>query len=81
MAPICEKNIYGENSVEKLECIGHIQKRIGSQLHKLKSTTPHLKGKGKLTHQFIDRLQTYYDIQSAKKVFEHLRYFVSKNLY
>lgn len=40
----------------------HIQKRVGSRLRKLKSTTPHLKGKGKLTDQFIDRLQNYYGI-------------------
>ncbi|GFU43451.1 uncharacterized protein TNCV_53511 [Trichonephila clavipes] len=30
------KNIYGENSVKKFECIGHIQKRVGSRLRKLK---------------------------------------------
>ncbi|GBM95321.1 hypothetical protein AVEN_11984-1 [Araneus ventricosus] len=30
------KNIYGNNSVEKLECIGHVQKRVGSRLRKLK---------------------------------------------
>ncbi|GFU74679.1 uncharacterized protein TNCV_2457461 [Trichonephila clavipes] len=30
------KDIYGENSVTKLECIGHIQKRVGSRLRKLK---------------------------------------------
>ena len=56
------KSINGENSFEKLECIGRIQKRVGSRLRKLKSTTPHLKGKGKLTDQFIDRLQNYYGI-------------------
>ena len=59
---LSENNIYGENSIEILECIGHIQKRVGSRLFKLKSTTPHLKGKGKLTDQFIDRLQNYYGI-------------------
>ncbi|GFY19997.1 uncharacterized protein TNCV_2146901 [Trichonephila clavipes] len=30
------KDIYGENSVTKLECIGHIQKRVCSRLRKLK---------------------------------------------
>ncbi|GFV55576.1 uncharacterized protein TNCV_1820631 [Trichonephila clavipes] len=30
------KNVYGENSVTKFECIGHIQKRVGSRLRKLK---------------------------------------------
>ncbi|GFW65183.1 uncharacterized protein TNCV_394491 [Trichonephila clavipes] len=33
------KDIYGENSVTKLECIGHIQKRVGSRLRKLKKNT------------------------------------------
>ncbi|GFX75010.1 uncharacterized protein TNCV_1845821 [Trichonephila clavipes] len=30
------KNVYGENSIKKFECIGHIQKRDGSRLQKLK---------------------------------------------
>ncbi|GFY15173.1 uncharacterized protein TNCV_1569861 [Trichonephila clavipes] len=40
------KDIYGENSVTKLECIGHIQKRVGSRLRKLKKNTKGLGGKG-----------------------------------
>ncbi|GFY31689.1 uncharacterized protein TNCV_4200001 [Trichonephila clavipes] len=43
------KDIHGENSVTKLECIGHIQKRVGSRLRKLKKNTKGLGGKGKLT--------------------------------
>ncbi|GFU87649.1 uncharacterized protein TNCV_2935711 [Trichonephila clavipes] len=31
------KDIYGKDSVTKLECIGHIQKRVGTRLRKLKS--------------------------------------------
>ncbi|GBN21308.1 hypothetical protein AVEN_240882-1 [Araneus ventricosus] len=30
------KDIYGENTVTKLECIGQVQKRVGSRLRKLK---------------------------------------------
>jgi len=56
------KDTYGENSVSKLECIGHIQKRVGSRLRKLKNTTKGLSGKGKLTDAFINRLQNYYGI-------------------
>ncbi|GFU19343.1 uncharacterized protein TNCV_3032611 [Trichonephila clavipes] len=41
------KDIYGENRVTKLECIGHIQKRVGSRLRKLKKNTKGLGGKGK----------------------------------
>ncbi|GFU03481.1 uncharacterized protein TNCV_2257121 [Trichonephila clavipes] len=54
------KDIYGENSVTKLECIGHIQKRVGSRLRKLKKNTKGLGGKGKLTDKLIDKLQNYY---------------------
>ncbi|GBM25209.1 hypothetical protein AVEN_184621-1 [Araneus ventricosus] len=28
------KDIYGEDTVTKLECIGHVQKRVGSRLRK-----------------------------------------------
>lgn len=53
------KDIYGEASVQKLECIGHIQKRVRIRLRKLKSTQKGLGGKGKLTDNFIDKLQNY----------------------
>ncbi|GFU09765.1 uncharacterized protein TNCV_1765731 [Trichonephila clavipes] len=62
------KDIYGENSVTKLECIGHIQKRVGSRLRKLKKDTKGLGGKGKLTDKFIDKLQNYYGIAIRSNV-------------
>ncbi|GFW10328.1 uncharacterized protein TNCV_5096791 [Trichonephila clavipes] len=62
------KDIYGENSVTKLECIGHIQKRVGSRLRKLKKITKVLGGKGKLTDKFIDKLQNYYGIAIRSNV-------------
>ncbi|XP_054717343.1 uncharacterized protein LOC129226739 [Uloborus diversus] len=62
------KNIYKKTSVEKLECIGHIQKRVGSRLRKLKKNTKGLGGKGKLTDRFIDRLQNYYGIAIRSNV-------------
>ncbi|GFT73835.1 uncharacterized protein TNCV_1353151 [Trichonephila clavipes] len=40
------KDIYGKDSVTKLECIGHIQKRVGTRLRKLKSRNKGLGGKG-----------------------------------
>ncbi|GFV21007.1 uncharacterized protein LOC101238613 [Trichonephila clavipes] len=33
------KNFYGINTVTKLECIGHVQKRVGGRLRQLKKTT------------------------------------------
>ncbi|GFV76735.1 uncharacterized protein TNCV_4729551 [Trichonephila clavipes] len=32
------KNRYAPNTVNKLECIGHVQKRVGSHLRKLKKS-------------------------------------------
>ncbi|GFY09497.1 uncharacterized protein TNCV_4321761 [Trichonephila clavipes] len=54
--------MYTPNTVNKLECIGHVQKRVGSHLRKLKKSVKGLGGKGKLTDNFIDKLQNYYGI-------------------
>lgn len=66
---------YGENFViNKKECIGHIQKRMGTRLRDLvkknvvetvtktgkKVQKKTLSGKGKLTAKFIDKLTMYY---------------------
>ncbi|GFV37223.1 uncharacterized protein TNCV_1056271 [Trichonephila clavipes] len=59
---ISVKDTYGKNSVTKYECIGHVQKRVGARLRKLKSKNKNLYGKGKLTDSFIDRLQNCYGI-------------------
>ena len=57
------QNIYGNNvEVVKKECVGHVQKRVGTALRKLKKKNKGLGGKGKLTDFFIDKLQNYYGI-------------------
>ncbi|GBM73975.1 hypothetical protein AVEN_155327-1 [Araneus ventricosus] len=56
------RDIYGKDSVLKLECIGHVQKRVGTRLRKLKASNKALGGKGKLTDTFINKLQNYYGI-------------------
>lgn len=61
-AYLCVRDMYGQNSVCKMECIGHIQKRVGTRLRNLKTKCKGLSGKGKLTDTFIDRLQNYYGI-------------------
>ncbi|GFY14297.1 uncharacterized protein TNCV_1020621 [Trichonephila clavipes] len=38
---ISVKDTYGKDSVTKYECIGHVQKRVGARLRKLKSKTTH----------------------------------------
>ncbi|GFX92991.1 uncharacterized protein TNCV_139351 [Trichonephila clavipes] len=62
------KDTYGLNSMTKFECIDHVQKRVGSRLRKLKTKTKRLSGKGKLTDNFIDRLQNYYGIAVSSNV-------------
>ncbi|XP_046850412.1 uncharacterized protein LOC124443906 [Xenia sp. Carnegie-2017] len=65
---IKEASVYGEKPVTKLECVGHVQKRMGSRLRSLKkqfgSTRPSdgksIGGKGHLTDKVIDNLQVYY---------------------
>jgi hypothetical protein len=69
---IVESQPYGEDCIpNKLECIGHVQKRVGSRLRKLKSSNKGLtladgkkglSGKGRLTDSKIDVLQNYYGL-------------------
>ncbi|GFX50359.1 uncharacterized protein TNCV_338941 [Trichonephila clavipes] len=65
---ISVKDTYGKDSVTKYECIGHVQKRVGARLRKLKFKNKNLSGKGKLTDSFIDRLQNYYGIAVRSNV-------------
>ncbi|GFW13835.1 uncharacterized protein TNCV_4036771, partial [Trichonephila clavipes] len=65
---ISVNDTYGKDSVTKYECIGHVQKRVGARLRKLKSKNKNLSGKGKLTDSFIVRLQNYYGIAVRSNV-------------
>lgn len=64
---IASNNPY-DTPVTKIECVGHIQKRMGSRLRKLKTEfrgkklidKKPLSGKGRLTDVLIDQLTTYY---------------------
>ncbi|GFW52522.1 uncharacterized protein TNCV_404501 [Trichonephila clavipes] len=55
-------------SIEKVKCVGHIQKRMGARLRKLKtmnrgkklSDGKSISGKNRLTDKFIDTITTYY---------------------
>ena len=56
-------------TVQKLECVGHFQKRVGARLRKLKSENKGklsdgkpLTGKGRLTEKLINKLQNYFGI-------------------
>ena len=62
------KEIYPGITVKKFECVGHIQKRVGTRLRKLKQANKGLGGKGKLTVSIIDRLQNYYGLAIRQNV-------------
>lgn len=66
---VVESKPYGNDvKIEKLECVGHVQKRMGSRLRRLKnkmrgqklSDGKSLSGRGRLTDAVIDSLQVYY---------------------
>ena len=59
------RDVYLEDhgiTVEKKGCVGHVQKRLGTALRKLKKETKGMGGKGRLTDAMIDKLQNYYGI-------------------
>ena len=65
---VVESKPYGDITIEKLKCVGHIQKRCGSRLRRLKSSSISLKlsdgkglsGLGWLTDKTIVSLQNYF---------------------
>lgn len=65
---VVESKPYGEVNIEKLECVGHVQKRLGSRLRRLRNEYKGkrledgkaLGGQGRLSEKEIDRLQSYY---------------------
>ena len=63
------REIFGdEYTIRKEECVGHIQKRMGSGLREYKRKKKDIKlsdgkvagGKGRLTDKVIDRIQNYF---------------------
>ena len=64
------ENIYGDEiTVEKLDCVGHVQKRMGKHLLNLKARTKGkladghpIGGRGRLTEVKIKQLQKYYGL-------------------
>ncbi|XP_047135810.1 uncharacterized protein LOC124812840 [Hydra vulgaris] len=66
---IVAKDPYKGIIVEKMECVGHIQKRVGGRLRKLKATNKQklsdgkmLGDAGRLTEKAINKLQNYFGI-------------------
>ena len=67
---VCEEQAYGPGcTIEKKECVGHVQKRMGTALRKLKdygrrklSDNKTIGGQGRLTGKKIDKIQRYYGL-------------------
>ncbi|XP_062501523.1 uncharacterized protein LOC134178653 [Corticium candelabrum] len=62
---VCDEKPYGDVEIRKADCIGHVQKRMGSQLRDWKNQAPKKLEDGqapggKLTVQVIDEFQRYY---------------------
>lgn len=63
-------------SIEKLECVGHVQKRIGTRLRTLKaklgktelSDGKTMGGRGRLTNAGINEIQLYYGLAIRRNV-------------
>lgn len=63
----CPCGAYGSFEIQKLHCVGHIQKRMGSGLRQLKKTFGKKRladgktigGRGRLTDALIDKFQGY----------------------
>lgn len=62
---ILDANPYGDGYVvKKKECVGHVEKRMGTRLRNVKKANKGIggKGAGKLTDKMIGELTTYYGL-------------------
>ncbi|GFX73675.1 uncharacterized protein TNCV_4289911 [Trichonephila clavipes] len=65
-----EAKVYGDTEVEKLECVGHVQKRMGTRLRNILKMSKDIKlsdGKNisereRLTLKEVDSIQHYYGL-------------------
>ena len=70
---IVKNDPYPGTAVEKLECVGHIQKRVSNRLRNLRNTMKApladgktLRGRVTLTDKIINKLQNYYGLALRK---------------
>ena len=67
---IVDAKLYGDFTPQKLECVGHVQKTLGTRLRKLRNEKKHeilsdgkiISGKGRLTDKIINKMQNYYGV-------------------
>lgn len=73
------ENVYNTGGdgvkVVKKECVGHVQKRVGTALRKVRKESKGMGGKGKPTDKMMDKLQNYYgiDIRSNRGILEAMK--------
>ncbi|GFT22467.1 uncharacterized protein TNCV_3274321 [Trichonephila clavipes] len=73
---IKEAKVYGDTEVEKLECAGHVQKRMGTRLRNILKMSKGIKlsdgknisGRGRLTLKEVDSIQHYYGLAIRKNL-------------
>ncbi|GFV63304.1 uncharacterized protein TNCV_1374011 [Trichonephila clavipes] len=71
-----EAKLYGETEVEKLECVGHVQKRMGTRLRNILKMSKSIKlsdgenisVRGRLTFKEVDSIQHYYGLAIRKNL-------------
>ncbi|GFV28341.1 uncharacterized protein TNCV_4599941 [Trichonephila clavipes] len=73
---IKEAKVYGDTEDEKLECVGHVQKRMGTRLRNILKMSKGIKlsdgknisGRGRLTLKEVDSIQHYYGLAIRKNL-------------
>ncbi|GFS57875.1 uncharacterized protein TNCV_2909581 [Trichonephila clavipes] len=73
---IKEAKVYGDTEVEKLECVGYVQKRMGTRLRNILKMSKGIKlsdgknisGRGRLTLKEVDSIQHYYGLAIRKNL-------------
>ncbi|GFT68062.1 uncharacterized protein TNCV_713991 [Trichonephila clavipes] len=71
-----EAKVYGDTEVEKLDCVGHVQKRMGRRLRNILKMSKGIKlsdgknisGRGRLTLKEVDSIQHYYGLAIRKNL-------------
>ncbi|GFT82292.1 uncharacterized protein TNCV_4650971 [Trichonephila clavipes] len=73
---IKEAKVYGDTEVVKLECVGHVQKCMGTRLRNILKISKGIKlsdgknisGRGRLTLKEVDSIQHYYGLAIRKNL-------------
>ncbi|KAG8226142.1 hypothetical protein J437_LFUL005803 [Ladona fulva] len=60
---VLDAKLYGDGfAINKRECIGHVQKRMGTRLRQCVKKNKGVGGRNKLTGKMIDKLTIYYGL-------------------